>query len=73
MSGKRPNEEGFLQQPITDSTAGGKSQKCLEALLLEGLQSGEPISVNREFWQRLRADAQRLVEAATDRRTSAEP
>jgi antitoxin ParD1/3/4 len=36
----------------------------LEALLLEGLQSGEPIPVNREFWQGLRAEAQKLIEAA---------
>jgi antitoxin ParD1/3/4 len=45
-----------------------ESQTRLEAPLLGGLQSGEPIPVNREFWQRLRADAQRLVEAGADKK-----
>jgi antitoxin ParD1/3/4 len=45
-----------------------ESQTRLEALLLEGLQSGEPIPVNREFWEGLRAEAQRLVEAGPDKK-----
>jgi len=72
ISGERPNG-GRLLQPITDSTADDESRIRLEALLFEGLQSGEPIPVNREFWQRLRAEAQQLVEAGTDRRTVAKP
>ena len=33
----------------------------LEALLLEGLASGEPIPLDREFWTELRKDAARLA------------
>jgi antitoxin ParD1/3/4 len=33
----------------------------LEALLLEGLASGEPIPVTKEFWTDLRAEAVRRV------------
>jgi antitoxin ParD1/3/4 len=33
----------------------------LEALLLEGLASGEPIPVTKEFWTGLRAEAVRRV------------
>jgi antitoxin ParD1/3/4 len=31
-----------------------KAQEKLEAMLLEGLSSGEPIEVDREFWERKR-------------------
>jgi antitoxin ParD1/3/4 len=33
----------------------------LEALLLEGLESGEDIKVTREFWQELKAEAATLL------------
>ena len=35
----------------------------LEALLLEGLASGDPIPVTKEFWADLKAEAERLVAA----------
>ncbi len=35
----------------------------LEALLLEGLASGDPIPVTKEFWTELRAEAVRRVQA----------
>ena len=35
----------------------------LEALLLEGLTSGDPIPVTKEFWTELRAEAVRRVQA----------
>jgi hypothetical protein len=62
MSGERRNEEGFVRQLNTSSIARGR-----EALLLEGVQSGEPIPVNREFWQGLRAEARKLVEVEVDK------
>ncbi len=33
-----------------------KAQEKLEALLLEGLDSGTPIEVNEEYWQKKRAE-----------------
>src|SRR5580700_721199 len=60
MSGERPKKGALLQQPITGSTESGESYTRLEVLLLEGLKSGDPIPANREFWQGLRAEAQRL-------------
>ena len=35
----------------------------LEALLLEGLASGDPIPVTKQFWTELRAEAVRRVQA----------
>jgi hypothetical protein len=35
----------------------------LETLLLEGLASGDPIPVTKEFWADLKAEAVRRVEA----------
>ncbi len=35
----------------------------LEVLLLEGLASGDPIPVTKEFWTELRAEAVRCVQA----------
>ncbi len=37
------------------------SKARLEALLLEGLASGEARTVDRAFWSELRGEAQRLV------------
>ena len=51
----------------------GSVTRDLEALLLEGLQSGEPIPVSDDFWQGLHNETQRLVEVRTERGTSAEP
>ena len=34
----------------------GAAEEHLEKLLLEGLESGEPIEVTPEFWQQLRAE-----------------
>ena len=35
----------------------------LEALLLEGLASGDPIPIDDKFWSHLRAEAERRVQA----------
>jgi antitoxin ParD1/3/4 len=35
----------------------------LEALLLEGLASGDPIPIDEKFWSELRAETEQLVEA----------
>ncbi len=45
----------FLAKLVEDAVA-EPYDKNLEKLLLEGLDSGEPIEVTPEFWQQLRAD-----------------
>jgi antitoxin ParD1/3/4 len=35
----------------------------LEALLLEGLASGDPTPIDEKFWSELRAETEQLVEA----------
>jgi antitoxin ParD1/3/4 len=34
----------------------------LEVLLLEGLASGDPIPVNEEFWNKLKAESEKFIE-----------
>ncbi len=38
-----------------------EADRELEALLLEGLDSGEPITVTPQFWQDLKAEAANLL------------
>lgn len=40
----------------------------LEALLLEGLTSGESIPMNETFWEELKADAAQLAKKHRDRK-----
>lgn len=42
---------------------GREADARLEALLLEGLASGDPISVDETFWSELRAEAEHRVES----------
>jgi antitoxin ParD1/3/4 len=41
----------------------------LEALLLEGLASGDPIPVNEEFWESFKAKTEKIVEKYSARKT----
>lgn len=45
---------GYIRALIRDDQKRRKEEK-LEALLLEGLNSGEPIGVTTEYWERKRA------------------
>lgn len=40
-----------------------RAKERLDALLLEGLNSGEPIPVNAEFWTELKREAMAKLEA----------
>ena len=40
-----------------------RAQQQLEQLLLEGLNSGEPIPANEKFWEELRNEALKRIEA----------
>ena len=48
-----------------------ESQRRLEELLLEGLESGEGIEATAEFWSGLKADVARRVEARRSQRRRA--
>ena len=41
-----------------------EAEASLEALLVEGLDSGDDLVVDREFWKDLRAEAERLLQKA---------
>lgn len=43
----------------------------LEALLLEGLASGEPVPLTKEFWAELRKDALRLAKSRASKKKNA--
>lgn len=43
----------------------------LEALLVEGLASGEPVPLTKEFWVELRKDAARLAKAHASEKKNA--
>ncbi len=40
-----------------------KAQARLEALLLEGLDSGEPVKITPEFWKERRQEFERRIQA----------
>jgi hypothetical protein len=40
---------------------GEEEARRLEALLLEGLKSGEESSINREFWRAVKLQAARIL------------
>jgi len=48
-----------VEQEATPGFEG--SQEELEALLLEGLHSGEPVEADEAFWNRLRAETSRMA------------
>jgi antitoxin ParD1/3/4 len=48
-----------------------ESQRRLEELLLEGLESGEGVEATPEFWSGLKADVARRVEARRSQRRRA--
>lgn len=51
--GEYPNAAAYLKS-LVDLERSRTEDSRLEALLIEGLESGEPIPVTPEFWQDLR-------------------
>ena len=47
-----------------------KSQEKLEALLMEGIQSGEPTEMTRQDWSDIRAEALKQFEARKARKSA---
>jgi antitoxin ParD1/3/4 len=46
----------YIRELIHQAQKRAEEEKRLEALLLEGLDSGEPLEVTPEYWERKRAD-----------------
>jgi antitoxin ParD1/3/4 len=64
-----PRAEGIADSALRARKA--RAQARLEALLLEGLDSGEPVEVTPEFWEECRRELKRrLDERGKERRTS---
>ena len=47
-----------------------KAQEKLEALLMEGIQSGVPTEITRQDWVDIRREALKLVEVRKSRKTT---
>lgn len=47
-----------------------KAQATLEALLIEGIQSGEPTEMTRQDWDDIRREALKHLEARKSRKTA---
>jgi antitoxin ParD1/3/4 len=47
-----------------------KAQETLEALLIEGIQSGEPTEMTRQDWDDIRREAVKHLEARKSRKTA---
>ena len=54
------NVSEYFRGLLRDAQA-READGCLEALLLEGLDSGGEIELDREFWKELKAEAAGLV------------
>jgi antitoxin ParD1/3/4 len=70
-SGRYSSASEYVRELIREDEK-RKAQERLEALLLQGLQSGEPVPVTPEFWEErrnalLRRHAERQKNGSTDR------
>ena len=61
-SGGYSTASEYVRELIRDAQK-AKAQARLEALLLEGLESGDPIEVTPEYWRELREEAHRRLAA----------
>lgn len=52
-----------MKPPIVPSDEKRRKQARLEALLLEGIQSGKPTEMTRQDWDDVRREARRQFEA----------
>jgi len=65
-SGRYSSVSGYVRDLIRDLIRDDekrKAQEKLEALLMEGIQSGEPIEMRREDWEDIRREAVKQFEA----------
>jgi antitoxin ParD1/3/4 len=61
------NISEYFRSLLRDAQA-READARLEALLLQGLESGEDLELTREFWRRLKADAARSLASRRKRK-----
>ena len=66
-SGRYSSVSEYVRDLIRDDEK-RKTQEKLEALLLEGIQSGEPTEMSREDWSDIRREALKQFEARKSRK-----
>ena len=68
-SGRYSSVSEYVRDLIRDDEK-RKSQERLEALLMEGIQSGEPTEMTRQDWSDIRAEALKQFEARKARKSA---
>jgi len=68
-SGRYSSVSEYVRNLIRDDEK-RKAQGKLEALLVEGIQSGQPTEMTRQDWDDIRREAVRLFEARKSRKTA---
>ena len=66
-SGRYSSVSEYVRDLIRDDEK-RKTQEKLEALLIEGIQSGEPSEMTRQDWKDIRAEALKQIEARKSRK-----
>ncbi len=68
-SGRYSSVSEYVRDLIRDDEK-RKAQEKLEALLMEGIQSGEPTGMGREDWAEIRLEAVKQFESRKSRKTA---
>jgi antitoxin ParD1/3/4 len=68
-SGRYSSVSEYVRDLIRDDEK-RKTQEKLEALLMEGLQSGKPTGMTRQDWEDVRRQAVKQFEARKSRKTA---
>ena len=68
-SGRDSSVSEYVRELIRDDER-RKAQEKLEALLMEGIQSGKPTGMTRRDWEDVRRQAMKQFEARKSRKTA---
>ena len=68
-SGSYSSVSEYIRNLIRDDEK-RKAREKLEALLMEGIQSGEPAEMTRQDWNEIRAEAVKQFEARKSRKST---
>jgi antitoxin ParD1/3/4 len=68
-SGRYSSVSEYVRDLIRDDEK-RKAQEKLEALLMEGIQSGKPTGLGREDWAEIRREAVKQFESRKSRKTA---
>lgn len=68
-SGRYSSVSEYVRDLIRDDER-RKAQEKLEALLMEGIQSGEPTEMTRQDWGEIRREALKRFESRKSRKTA---